>query len=221
MKSSWGCFDRPIFCWNGFCWQKSKHLKQLAWFVRIWMWRESKEIRFAKHQCHSMFRIPIFYIDVFFLVHKRTPHCFSCDLLSPLFWQSVEAVGQSPSSSSQSSSVKVQPVPSSPSARTCLSARTQWNPKVGCFLGIDLLCDNPCLFLPKRETTQDLSALQDIPLVPFGVLRLDWDAFIAFTETFHSQECSDGHCFCSVLPMYFFHLSPFFLGSRDQRHIPG
>lgn len=199
MKSSWGCFDRTIFCWNGFCWQKSKHLKQLAWFVRIWMWKESEEIEFAKHQCHSMFRIPIFFIDFFFLVHKKIPH-FWCDL-SPLFWQSVEAVGQTPSPSSQSTSVT-----------WCMLhlqdhhqhiCKNSVKSKSGLFPR-DLLFDHPCLFLPKRETTQDLSALQDIPLVPFDVLRFDWDAFLAFTEAFLSWECSHGHCFWPVLPMYFF-----------------
>lgn len=133
------------------------------------MWKESEEIKFAKHQCCNMFRIPIFCIDFFFWYTKGS-HTASDVILSPLFWQSVETVGQTPSSSSQSSSVTWctlhlqdhhQPI-----WKNSMKSKSGLFPR-------DLLFDHSCLFLPKRETTQDFSALQDIPLVPFDVLRFD------------------------------------------------
>lgn len=152
----------------------------------------------------------------FFLVHKRIPHCFWCDLLSPLLWQSVEAVGQTPASTSNVTRCMLHlQAPHQPAWKSSMKSKSGLFPR-------DLLHDHPCLFLPKRETTQDLSALQPSSrYASFGVLRFDWDAFNASTETLHSWECSDGRCFWPGLPTYFFHLSPFFLGSRDQRHIPG
>lgn len=136
----------------------------------------------------------------FLLVHKRIPHCFWCDLVSLVLAVCGDS-GTDPSSSSQSSSVTWctlhlqdhhQPI-----CKNSMKSKSGLFPR-------DLLFDHSCLFLPKRETTQDFSALQDIPLVLFDVLRFDWDAFLAFTEAFHSWECSDGHCFWPVLPMYFF-----------------
>lgn len=215
MKSSWECFDRTIFCWNGFCWQKSKHLKQLACFVRIWLWKESEEIKFAKHQCHSMFRIPIYCVDFFFSWSHTASDVIFCLCCFDSLWR--EWGRPHP----QAHRAHVWP------GACCtfksiisLSARTQWNPELGRLLGI--CCVTTLVFLLQREkphkTFQLCKHHQDVPLVSFSVLRFDWDAFIAFTETFLSWEW---HCFWPVLPMYFFHLSPFFLGSRDQRHIPG
>lgn len=164
MKSSWGCFDRTIFCWNGFCWQKSKHLKQLAWFVRIWVWKESEEIKFAKHQCHSIFRIPIFCVDFFFWYTKGS-HTAS-DVISCLpscdnLWRQWGR----PQPQLQmwlGACCTFKPLISLPE-------RAQWKPKVGCFLGI---CSMTILvFFFQREkphkTFQLCNHHQDMPHLVF------------------------------------------------------
>lgn len=105
-KSSWAHFDRSVFCWNGFCWQKSKHLEQLGWF-----WQNlGVEAKWR----NQVWKTLVFqHIQDFHLLckrkkkdqHKKIPHCFWCDLLSPMLWQSGEGVGQTTSPGSQSSCV--------------------------------------------------------------------------------------------------------------------
>lgn len=206
-KSSWGHIVRSIFCQNGCCWQKSKHLEHPGWFWQNLGVEGKRRLQVCRT---SVFQ----HIWDFHLLCKRkrktntkrshTASDVTCCLQS---YGNLGREWSRPYPQARSNHVwhgaccTFKPIIS-------LSASTQENPKVVCFLGICSVNILVFFFQREKETAWGYSAMQASSRCICNAFTVfeGWIemTLLFFSETFHSWGCSDGPYFWPILQMYFF-----------------